>query len=101
VIAVTLGGLGLLASLAAIVGLAANTRLQEAQTMSPQAPELKSMEEERLALTNRNWWPNAGFALLNAVLSVGMVAGGIMALMRAPRARVLLIPDYSPTCWTL
>ncbi len=102
VIAVILGGMGLLGSLAAIAGLAAGSRLQQAMTMSPQGPgrdklvEVQRAMQQRIqAVTDRYWWPNAGFALFNAGLAASMLAGGIMALNRARGARTLLITVFA------
>ena len=102
VIAIVLGGLGLLGSLVTMASLAAGSRLQQAFTMSPQGPgrdgfaEVQRTMQQRIqAVTDRYWWPNAGFALVNVGLAAGMLAGGIMALNRTPRARTLLITVFA------
>jgi hypothetical protein len=102
VIAIILGGLGLLGSLVTMASLAARSRLQQAMTMSPQGPgrdrfaEVQRALQQRIqAVTDRYRWPNAGFALLNAGLAASMLAGGIMALNRTPRARTLLITVFA------
>jgi hypothetical protein len=102
VIAIVLGGLGLLGSFAAIVSLAAGPRLQEAMTPKPQGrgndrviEMQRTMQQRVQAVTDRYWWPNAGFALLNVGLAGGMLSGGIMALNRVPRARTILIAVFS------
>ena len=102
VIAIVLGGLGLLGSLMAIVGLVAGPRLQQASVKLLQQPGNDKVVEAQLAMqqkiqavNDRYRWPNAGFALLNVGLSVGLLAGGILALNREPRARTLLIALFA------
>ncbi len=102
VFAIILGGLGLLGSLMALVSLAVGPRLQQALQISPQGPgqdrsiELQRTMQRRIqAVSDRYRWPNAGFALLNVGLAGCMLAGGIMALNRAARARRLLIAVFA------
>jgi hypothetical protein len=102
VIAIILGGLGLLGSLVTMASLAVGSRLQQAMTMSPPGPgrdrlaELQRTMQQRIqAVTDRYRWPSAGLALLNAGLAASMLAGGIMALKRTPRARTLLITVFA------
>jgi hypothetical protein len=102
VIAIILGGMGLLGSLVTMASLAAGSRLQQAMTMPPQGPggnklaELqRAMQQKIQAVTDRYRWPNAGFALINVGLAAGMLAGGIMALNRNPRAGKLLITVFA------
>jgi hypothetical protein len=102
VIAIILGGLGLLGSLVAIAGLAAGPRLQQSLTMQPQGPGSdkvievqRTMQQKIQAVTDRYWWPNAGFALVNLGLAASMVTGGIMVLNRAARARTLLMAVFA------
>jgi hypothetical protein len=102
VIAIILGGLGLLGSLVAIASLAAGSRLQQAMMMSPPGPggeklveAQRAMQQRVQSVTDRYWWPNAGFALLNVGLAASMLVGGIMALKRAPKARALLMTVFA------
>jgi hypothetical protein len=102
VIAVILGGLGLLGSLVAVAGLAAGSRLQQAMTWSPPGPDRdkmvdvqRTMQRKIQAVADRYWWPNLGFSLLNAGLAASMLAGGIMVLNRAARARKLLMTVFA------
>ncbi len=98
VIALVLGGLGLLGSLMGLASLAGGSRLQQAMTMSPQGPganELakfqRTMQQRMQAVTDRYRWPSTGFLLVNAGLAACMLAGGIMALNRTPGARTFLM----------
>ncbi len=102
VIAIVLGSFGLLGSLVTMASLAAGSRLQQAFSMPPQGPGFdrlakvqRAMQQKTQAVTERYWWPNAGFALLNVGLASAMLAGGIMALNRTPRARTLLITVFA------
>jgi hypothetical protein len=101
VIAIVLGGLGLLASLGGIAKLAADSGFQQS-FMPPQGPggdqaiEIQRlMQQKRQVIANRYWWPNMGFALANLVVAGGMLAGGIMALNRFPAARALLLVVFA------
>ncbi len=102
VIAIILGGLGLLGSLMTFASLAVGSRLQQALEMSPQGhgrdrsiEVQRTMQKRIQAVSDRYCWPNAAFALANVCLSGGMLAGGIMALNRTARARTLLMAVFS------
>lgn len=97
VIALVLGGLGVLVSLWSLLMLGAGSRFQEAMTNMSQGPgraridETQRVVQQRIQqVSDRYWWPNLGFALVNVGLASSMVAGGIMALNRVPSARGLL-----------
>ena len=102
VIAIILGGLGLLGSLVTMGSLAVGSRLQQAMMTSPPRPgrdkafDLQQTMQKRIqAVADRYRWPNAGFALLNMGLAASMLAGGIMALNRAPKARTILLAVFA------
>ena len=102
VIAIILGGLGLLGSLTTIASLVAGSRLQQAMMMSPQGPGRdrmvdlqRTMQQKIQAVTDRYRWPSAGFALVNAGLAASMLAGGIMGLNRSGKARTLLMTVFA------
>lgn len=104
IIAIVLGGLGLLNAPMAIVNLVAGQRIQQALAFTPPGPGQNQMaemqrlmQEKMMAVTNRYWWPLMGFAVLNLGLSMGLLVGGIMALKRAPQARTLLVVVFAVT----
>jgi hypothetical protein len=102
VIAIILGVLGLLGSLGTLAGLVAGPRLQQSLSIPPQGPgrdktaEIQRTVQEKIqAVSDRHWWPIAGFAMLNVCLAAGMLTGGIMVLNRIPWARRLLITLFA------
>jgi hypothetical protein len=102
VIAIILGSLGLLSSLATLASLAVGSRLQQAMMTSSSRPGRdklfdvqRTMQKRIQAVTDRYRRPTVGFALLNMALAASMLAGGIMALNRAPKARTILLAVFA------
>ena len=104
VIAIVLGGLGLASSLMTLASLAARPWLQQtiAGSMPPQrSQKLRDAQlamQEQIETVNRRYETlNWGFGLANLAVSAALLAGGIMALRRRPKARKFLIAVLAVT----
>jgi hypothetical protein len=100
VVAIVLGGLGLLGALSGMASLVFGSAMQDAFTvrqpgMGDDVMDTQIEIQKRLqAVTNRYWEFHLGFSLVHLVVAGSLLAGGILALRSSPSGCRLLVTVF-------